>query len=82
MLRAKCMPVRRMLAGEKSLYVHCQVAAVNYVSDKVSVVNKDIALLERGREVRYLGANLAIGDIFDSGMASLLSSSISQSSVK
>ena len=44
-----------------------QVAAVNGVADKVSVVRKDIALLERGKEVRYLGANLAIGDIFDAG---------------
>ena len=44
-----------------------QVVAVNGVSDKVSVVKKDISLLERGKEVRYLGANLAIGDIFDAG---------------
>ena len=40
---------------------------MNGVSDKVSVVKKDISLLERGKEVRYLGANLAIGDIFDAG---------------
>ncbi len=40
---------------------------MNKLSDKVSVVQKDIALLERGKEVRYLGINLAIGDIFDAG---------------
>ena len=49
-----------------------QVAAMNKVSDVVSVVNKDIALLERGHEIRYLGANLAIGDIFDAGGGQLL----------
>jgi hypothetical protein len=47
-----------------------QVAAMNRVSDVVSVVNKDIALLERGHDIRYLGANLAIGDIFDAGGSS------------
>ncbi len=40
---------------------------MNKLSDRVSVVQKDIALLERGKEVRYLGINLAIGDIFDAG---------------
>lgn len=50
---------------------HRQVAAMNKLSDKVSVVQKDIALLERGKHVRYLGANLAIGDIFDAGMLAL-----------
>ena len=40
---------------------------MNQLSDKVAVVQKDIALLERGKEVRYLGANLAVGDIFDAG---------------
>lgn len=49
-----------------------QVAAMNKVSDVVSVVNKDIALLERGHEIRYLGANLAIGDIFDAGGGQLI----------
>ena len=44
-----------------------QVVAVNGLSHKVSVVQKDIALLERGHEVRYLGCNLAIADLFDAG---------------
>ena len=48
----------------------CQVAAMNKLSDKISVVQKDIALLERGKDVRYLGANLAIGDVFDAGKTS------------
>jgi hypothetical protein len=43
--------------------------AANGLSDKVSVVHKDIALLQRGHEVRYLGCNLAIGEIFDAGAA-------------
>ncbi len=40
---------------------------MNGLSHKVSVVQKDIALLERGHEVRYLGCNLAIADLFDAG---------------
>lgn len=48
----------------------CQVAAMNKLSDKISVVQKDIALLERGKDMRYLGANLAIGDVFDAGKTS------------
>ena len=46
---------------------------MNKLSDKVSVVQKDIALLERGKEVRYLGINLAMGDIFDAGRQNLCS---------
>ncbi len=45
---------------------------MNKLSDRVSVVQKDIALLERGKEVRYLGINLAIGDIFDAGSSSIV----------
>ena len=43
---------------------------MNKLSDKISVVQKDIALLERGKDMRYLGANLAIGDVFDAGKTS------------
>ena len=56
-----------MVCVLKRMLTCWQVVAVNGVSDKVSVVKKDISLLERGKEVRYLGANLAIGDIFDAG---------------
>ena len=41
--------------------------AANGFSDRVSVVHRDIGLLERGREVRRLGANVAVADIFDAG---------------
>ncbi len=44
-----------------------QNIAANGLSDRVSVVHRDIGLLQRGREVRALGANVAIADIFDSG---------------
>ena len=56
-----------MVCVLKRMLTCWQVVAVNGVSDKVSVVKKDISLLERGKEVRYLGANLAVGDIFDAG---------------
>ncbi|BDA48465.1 Protein arginine N-methyltransferase 7 [Coccomyxa sp. Obi] len=45
-----------------------KVVAANGLSERVSVVHKDIALLERGHEVRYLGCNLAIADLFDAGL--------------
>jgi hypothetical protein len=44
-----------------------QVMAVNGLSERVSVVHRDVALLQRGREVRPLGCNLAIADLFDAG---------------
>ena len=44
-----------------------QNIAANGLSERVSVVHRDIGLLQRGREVRALGANVAIADIFDSG---------------
>lgn len=54
-----------------TVYTHrnptMQVVAANGLSERVSVVHKDIALLERGREVRYLGCNLAIADLFNAG---------------
>lgn len=41
--------------------------AVNGLSERVSVVHQDAALLQRGREVRPLGCNLALADCFDAG---------------
>ena len=44
-----------------------QVVASNGVASSVGVVHQDIGLLQRGREVRALGANIAVADMFDSG---------------
>lgn len=44
-----------------------QNIAANGLSKRVSVVQRDIGLLQRGREVRALGANVAIADMFDAG---------------
>lgn len=44
-----------------------QAVATNGFSERVSVMHRDIGLLERGREVRRLGANVAVADIFDAG---------------
>lgn len=44
-----------------------QVAAVNHVSDSISVIHSDAALLERGQGVRPLGVNIVTADIFDAG---------------
>ena len=41
--------------------------AVNSLSERVSVVHQDVALLQRGHEVRPLGCNLALADVFDAG---------------
>ena len=49
-----------------------QAVASNGVASSVSVVHQDIGLLQRGREVRALGANIAMADIFDSGLRNLL----------
>ena len=43
-------------------------AAANDVSKKVSVVYRDAALLQRGKEIRHLGVNLVIADVFDCGL--------------
>jgi protein arginine N-methyltransferase 7 len=48
-----------------------QNIAANGLSERVSVVHRDIGLLQRGREVRALGANVAIADIFDAGKRQL-----------
>jgi type III protein arginine methyltransferase len=37
-------------------------------SSKISVVTKDVALLQRGHEVRPLGVNIVIADMFDAGL--------------
>ena len=44
-----------------------QNVAANGLSEQVSVVHRDAALLERGRDVRRLGANIVIADMFDAG---------------
>lgn len=44
-----------------------QAVASNGVASAVSVVHQDVGLLQRGREVRALGANIAVADMFDSG---------------
>ena len=46
-----------------------QVMAANGLSERVCVVQADVAMLQRGREVRPLGCNLAIADLFDAGTA-------------
>lgn len=51
-------------------YLHpfrLQTVAANCVSDRVSVVHRDIACLQRGRDVRALGVNLVVADLFDAG---------------
>ena len=44
-----------------------KAAAANGLSGRVSVVHRDAALLQRGKEVRPLGVNLVLADIFDAG---------------
>lgn len=43
-------------------------AAVNGCSNRISVVHRDAAMLQRGKEVRTLGVNLVVADMFDSGL--------------
>lgn len=43
-------------------------AAAGVLGRKISVVHKDAALLQRGREVRPLGVNLVVADVFDAGL--------------
>ena len=43
-------------------------AAAGLLGKKITVVHKDAGLLQRGREVRPLGVNLVVADIFDSGL--------------
>lgn len=42
-------------------------AAHNGLSSRVSVVHCDAGMLQRGREVRQLGINLVVADMFDAG---------------
>ena len=42
---------------------------MNGLSDKVSVVHRDAALLERGREAPRTGVNLVVADMFDAGVS-------------
>ena len=44
-----------------------QAVATNCLSERVSVVHQGIGLLQRGREVRPQGANVAVADLFDAG---------------
>lgn len=44
-----------------------KAAAANGLSDRVSVVQRDGGLLQRGREVRALGVNVVVADVFDAG---------------
>lgn len=50
----------------------CDIArkatAANNVYKNVSVIHKDCALLQRGREVRPLGVNIVVADMFDCGL--------------
>ena len=42
--------------------------AANGLSQRVSVATRDVGLLERGREVRQLGCNFVVVDLFDAGL--------------
>lgn len=44
-----------------------QVLAANGLLEKISVINKDAGLLERGQDLRHLGVNIIIADFFDAG---------------
>ncbi|KAI8104703.1 hypothetical protein M9434_003256 [Picochlorum sp. BPE23] len=45
-----------------------KTAAASGFSKKISVVHRDAALLQRGKEVRPLGTNVVIADMFDAGL--------------
>lgn len=44
-----------------------KAAAANGLSDKISIIQRDGGLLQRGREVRALGVNVVVADVFDAG---------------
>lgn len=44
-----------------------KTAAANGLSGRVSVVHRDAGLLQRGREIRALGVNVVVADLFDAG---------------
>lgn len=43
-------------------------AAANGYSNRISVVHRDAAMLQRGKEIRHFGVNLVVADMFDSGL--------------
>ena len=45
-----------------------RVVAANSMSKRVTVVARDVALLQRGRDCRAGGCNLAMFDLFDAGL--------------
>ena len=45
-----------------------KAAAANGLSKNISVVHRDVALLQRGKDVRPLGVNIVVADIFDAGL--------------
>ncbi|KAK9825810.1 hypothetical protein WJX74_009582 [Apatococcus lobatus] len=45
-----------------------RAVAANDLGGRVSVVHRDAGLLERGHEMRRLGANVVVADFFDSGL--------------
>ncbi|PSC69443.1 arginine methyltransferase [Micractinium conductrix] len=45
-----------------------KAAAANSLSKAVSVVHRDAGTLQRGREIRPLGVNVVIADVFDAGL--------------
>ena len=55
------------LAVSPRLMYRLQVVAINGVAEKVSVVQRDAGLLERGKHVRRLGVNVVVADFFDAG---------------
>lgn len=47
------------------------MVAVNGAGEKVSVVQRDAGLLERGKQIRRLGVNVVTADFFDAGRPKL-----------
>ena len=45
-----------------------QAISLNGMSEKVSVVNRDVAKLQRAKDIRRQGVNIVIADMFDSGI--------------
>ena len=38
------------------------------MSEKITVVNRDVAKLQRGKDISRQGVNVVVADIFDSGV--------------
>ena len=55
-------------SSNENAFYKLQAVAANNVSKVVSVVNRDVALLQRGKEVRPLGVNMLVADMFDCGL--------------